>query len=170
MLKDHPHTVTDEFVLFWGGPFSQWYDCQFRVDGVVYNCTEQYMMAQKALYFGDGDIHNKIMATSSPREQKALGKKVRNFDVEMWRDVCEDIVYTGNYAKFTQSTYLEKVLLDTEDRTIVEASPYDKIWGIGLRETDPKAQDPKCWKGLNLLGIAIMNVRESITLSKGSNG
>jgi len=167
MLKDHPHTVTDEFVLFWGGPFSQWYDTQFRVDGIVYNCTEQYMMAQKALYFGDGDSHKKIMSTSSPREQKALGRKVKNFDVEMWRCACEDIVYIGNYAKFTQSTYLEKVLLDTEDRTIVEASPYDKIWGIGLRESDPKAQQPEHWQGQNLLGIAIMKVRDRILEKKG---
>jgi len=158
----HEHTVTDDFVLFWHGPFSQWYPCQFTLGGAEYNCTEQYMMAKKALFFEDEQSWLKIMATDSPKIQKAVGRTVKNFDLEKWKDVCEEIVYKGNYAKFTQNDYLKSVILGTKDRTLVEASPYDKIWGIGLSETDPKALCPASWQGLNLLGISLMNVRESI--------
>lgn len=160
----HEHTVTDDFVLFWHGPFSQWYPCQFTLGGAKYNCTEQYMMAKKALFFEDEQSWLKIMACDSPKIQKAIGRTVTNFDLEKWKDVCEEIVYTGNYAKFTQSDYLKSIILGTENRTLVEASPYDKIWGIGLAETDPKALNPDSWQGLNLLGIALMKVRESIVL------
>ncbi len=163
----HEHTVTDDFVLFWHGPFSQWYPCEFTLGGAKYNCTEQYMMAKKALFFEDEQSWLKIMACDSPKVQKAIGRTVTNFDVEKWKDVCEEIVYVGNYAKFTQDDYLKSVILGTENRTLVEASPYDKIWGIGLAETDPKALNPDSWQGLNLLGIALMKVRESIVLYLG---
>ncbi len=162
MVNDIGNTVTDDFVLFWRGPFSQWYESEFTVEGVTYNCTEQFMMAQKALFFNDEISCRKIMATKSPKEQKALGRKVRNFDKEQWKDVCEEIVYEGNYAKFTQNYDLKKILIETENRVLVEASPYDKIWGIGLSQSDPRALDPEQWQGLNLLGIAIMNVRDEL--------
>lgn len=156
------NTVTDEFVLFWRGPFSQWYESEFTVKGVTYNCTEQFMMAEKAGCFNDHTSREKIMATKSPKEQKALGRNVKNFDVEVWKEVCEEIVYVGNYAKFTQNPDLKEILLETKDRILVEASPYDKIWGIGLSQSDPRALDPNLWEGLNLLGIAIMKVRDKL--------
>ena len=155
-------TVTDDFVLFWRGPFSQWYEGQFILEGVTYNCAEQFMMAQKALFFDDSESYEKIMATKSPHEQKAIGRKVKNFDVEKWKPVCEDIVYSGSYAKYDQNSDLKKILLDTGDRVLVEASPYDKVWGIGLSQSDPKALDPAQWEGMNLLGIALMRVRDDL--------
>ncbi len=158
-MNDIGNTVTDDFVLFWRGPFSQWYESQFVVEDVTYNCAEQFMMAQKALFFDDSESYEKIMATNSPHKQKAIGRKVKNFDVEKWKTVMEDIVYVASFAKYDQNPDLKKILLDTEDRILVEASPYDKIWGIGLSQSDPRALDPEQWEGLNLLGKQLTTVR-----------
>ena len=152
----------DKFVLFWRGPFSQWYPSEFKVDGISYNCAEQYMMAEKAKLFGDNKIRKQIMKTNSPREQKALGRKVSNFDAGKWNSVARDIVYKGNLAKFSQNKDLQKELLTTEDKTLVEASPYDKIWGIGLAADDPNATRPENWKGTNWLGEVLMRVRDEL--------
>jgi len=152
----------DQFEFFYGGPFSQWYPCRFRVGNVTYNCTEQYMMAQKALFFADIDAHIKIMGTDSPSKQKSIGRTIKNFNVPAWNTVCRKIVYEGNLAKFSQNEFLKEELLDTGDKEIVEASPYDTIWGIGLAENDPKCLDKTQWRGLNLLGQALMQVREDL--------
>lgn len=151
-----------KIIGFISGPFSQWYISLFTVNGIQYNCCEQYMMAQKALLFNDQPTYTKIMATSEPKKQKALGRKVANFDETKWINNRERIVYEGNLEKFKQNDEIKKVLLDTKDATICEAAPYDKIWGIGLHKTDPKVQDKTQWKGLNLLGTALMSVRDNL--------
>ncbi len=150
--------TTDKMVLFWGEHFSQWYPCYFEVDGKTYNCAEQYMMAEKALFFGDYDTYEKIMAADHPRKQKALGRMVKNFKAEDWALAAMDVVVKGNIAKF-KDPGLRSALLETGDREIVEASPYDTIWGIGLGENDPDALDKSKWQGTNWLGIALMKVR-----------
>lgn len=159
-------TETDRFVFFWKGWPSQWSRSTFRVDGVTYNCCEQFMMAEKARLFGDDVRLAQILQSKSPREQKALGRAVENFDELAWNRVCRDVVYRGNLARFTQDDRLAALLLATGDKTIVEASPQDCIWGIGLSATDPAAQDPSRWPGTNWLGIALMQVRETIRQSR----
>jgi ribA/ribD-fused uncharacterized protein len=153
--------TTDKFVLFYGGPFSQWYPHRMVVEGTSYSCAEQYMMAMKAFFFGDSETYDKIMATSKPWEQKALGRLVKGFDVAKWSSVSREYVYRANKAKFSDPR-LKHILLETGDREIVEASPTDKIWGIGLDENDPAALDKKQWQGLNWLGECIMRVREEL--------
>lgn len=154
--------TTDKYVLFWGGPFSQWFSSPFEMDGVKYSCAEQAMMAQKAKLFDDKDSYNRILKTSSPKEQKAIGRKVRGFDVKIWSERCKQIVFEINVAKFSQNLNLKKALMDTGNKELVEASPYDTIWGIGLAEDDPKALDKSTWKGTNWLGETLTKVREEL--------
>jgi ribA/ribD-fused uncharacterized protein len=152
----------EDFVLFWGGTYSQWCPSPFTIDGIEYNCCEQYMMAKKALVFNDLEAYEEIMASNSPRDQKAIGRRVSNFSAAVWSPVSREVVYQANYAKFTQNPEMRKELMATGDLEIVEASPFDKIWGIGLSEDDPRAWDKSTWQGTNWLGIEIMRVRETI--------
>lgn len=152
------------FVLFWGGPFSQWYPQEIEIDGVKYNCCEQYMMAEKARMFGDTEILEYIMKAKDPRDQKKGGRLVKNFNPQMWDLLSRDVVFRANLAKFSDPE-LKKILLGTANEEIVEASPYDKIWGIGLGENDPRALDKSQWQGTNWLGEVLMKVRETL---KGS--
>ena len=156
--------MENEFVFFYGGPFSQWCESFFTIDGVKYNCAEQYMMAEKSRLFKDDETLDKIMDTSNPYDMKMVyGRNVKNFDVEIWQKHCRDIVYRGNYAKFTQNEDLKRDLLSTGNKEIVEASPTDTIWGIGMGEYEiPFIYDKKNWCGSNWLGIAIMQVRDKI--------
>ena len=154
--------ITDEFVLFWSGTFSQWFASEFTIDGQKYNTAEQYMMYKKALLFGDEEVANAIMRTANPREQKALGRKVRGFNVETWVEHCREYVYEANLAKFSQNPEMLDELMETGDRELVEASPYDKIWGIGIHYDDEKALDKEQWQGTNWLGEAIMRVRTEL--------
>jgi ribA/ribD-fused uncharacterized protein len=155
-------TETEKFVLFWGGWPSQWHPARFVVDGVEYNCCEQFMMAEKAAVFGDPDARARILASRDPGDQKMLGRTVRNFDKAAWDGVCRGIVYAGNLARFGQDEEMRRTLLATGDRTIVEASPTDRIWGIGLSQNNPRAQDPSQWRGTNWLGIALTQVRDTL--------
>jgi len=152
----------EEFCLFWGGPFSQWAKRDMEIDGVTYNCCEQYMMAEKARLFDDKDMLAKIMSLKDPREQKKCGRKVKNFDQAKWEAVARDVVYKANYAKFSQNEDCLDTLAENRGKTIVEASPYDKIWGIGLSKDDPRANDRSQWLGTNWLGEAIMQVRDKL--------
>lgn len=154
----------NQFVFFWGGTFSQWAPSKFEIDGVEYNCCEQYMMAKKSLMFNDFDAYREIMLEKNPALQKAIGRKVRGFNIPKWESHCRDIVFDANLAKFTQNPKMLEELLSTGEREIVEASPEDKIWGIGLHETNPLAWDRETWQGLNLLGEAIMEVRQAIKI------
>ena len=157
----------ERFTYFWNGPFSQWEPCHFVIDDVEYNCAEQYMMAEKARVFGDEDILEQILEAEDARTQKALGREVYPFDVDQWeedesngRPRCWNIVWRGNMAKFSQNSYLMQQLRDTKGTTLVEASPYDRIWGIGLRESDATTQGREGWRGRNWLGEVLTNVRE----------
>jgi len=151
----------DNFEFFWHGPFSQWMHSPFTVDGVEYTCAEQYMMAMKADTFGDKESLKKIMATEDPREQKALGRKVKGFKPETWDKLAKAFVYRANLSKFS-NPILKQILLNTGDKELVEASPYDKIWGIGMSETDPDRLDKTKWKGTNWLGEVLMQVRDTL--------
>jgi ribA/ribD-fused uncharacterized protein len=154
--------MRERFIFFWDGPFSNWYDCEFEVEGIKYNCSEQYMMAEKARFFGDKGAEALIMSSDIPREQKAIGRTVQNFDEKKWNKVAKEIVYKGCRAKFTQNPKLKEQLMNTYDAELVEASPYDKIWGIGLSEKDPRCLDRNQWQGKNWLGEVLTSVRDAI--------
>lgn len=153
-----------EYNFFWRTNcyFSNWYPSDFIVDGIKYWCTEQYMMAKKAELFGDKMIYNKIMNCNSQRDIKALGRQIRNFDDSVWVKHRERIVYEGNYAKFTQNSMLRNYIIKQKGKIIVEASPYDRIWGIGLESSDNRVYNPNNWQGTNLLGFVLMDVRDRI--------
>ena len=148
-----------KFVFFWGGPFSQWAYSPFEINGRRFVTAEQWMMWNKAMMFGDTEIADKILATDDPREQKKLGRKVQGFDDKIWMEMAYQFVVQGNRAKFTQNEKFRDALKTTIGKVLVEASPYDKRWGIGLAETAPGINDPANWKGENLLGEAITEVR-----------
>ncbi|XP_067946360.1 riboflavin biosynthesis protein VVA0006-like [Watersipora subatra] len=154
----------ERFTFFYkkDSPFSQFHSCQFTVAGVTYNCAEQYMMHQKAVMFGDTQMAKRILASSSPPQQKSFGRLVEKFDPEVWARQCREVVFNGNYAKFTQNKNLLTHLIATEGTTLVEASPRDKIWGIGMGANNPLAQNRATWKGRNYLGEALTQVRERI--------
>lgn len=154
------------YEFFYGGIYSQFFPCIFSEDGIQYNCAEQYMMAKKALLFNDMDSYNEILSLASPHKIKALGRRVKNFDQKIWDEYKEDIVFKGNLLKFSQNQELCKELLATKNKEIVEASPTDIIWGIGLAETDPDIYDKSKWQGTNLLGKAIMKVRDVLKDTK----
>ena len=149
-----------EFTLFWQGPFSQWHPSEFVIDGVTYCCCEQYMMAEKARLFKDEAVLKEIMNAKDPARHKYLGRRVKGFIKDKWEAVAKDIVFKANLAKFSQNKKLKETLINTKDSVIAEASPYDTIWGIGLKASDPRAKDRTKWRGKNWLGEALMKVRE----------
>jgi len=151
--------MKEEFTLFWNGIFSQWHACKFKVDGIEYNSAEQYMMYSKARLMGNTKYEELIMNTKHPREQKKLGREIPDFDIKEWNIIAKDKVFIANYAKFTQNSNLLAELMYTRGTTLVEASPYDKIWGIGLKEDDPRALDRNTWQGTNWLGDVLTKVR-----------
>ncbi|MCR9201755.1 MAG: NADAR family protein [Planctomycetaceae bacterium] len=157
--------VTAELVLFWKppNPFGQWTISPFVVDGTDYVCAEQYMMAEKARLFGDSKTEQRIMSTDSPREHKKLGKQVIGFLEDRWITERCRIVFCGNVAKFGQNEDLKAQLMNTGDRRLVEASPLDRIWGIGFAADHPSAYQPEQWRGRNLLGETLERVRAHLT-------
>lgn len=162
-------TDAERFTLFWGGPFSQWEDSPFISEGVRYTCAEQYMMSEKALFFGDLEAMAEIMLTRSPARQKAIGRRVRRFDADRWAAASREVVYRGSHAKFTQNPQLLAALLATAGTTIVEASPEDPIWGIGLAEDDPRAKQRSAWRGTNWLGEVLTRLRDNLVAGVHSN-
>jgi len=160
------------YVYFWGhicDPgvidetcMSQWFDSEFTVDGVVYKTAEQYMMAQKARLFNDETVFSQIMASNDPAEYKVLGRMVKSFDAAQWDAAKYDIVRRGNLEKFKQNPKLRAYLDSTGDSVLVEASPEDGIWGVMLGMEDPRIDNPTQWRGENLLGFALMEVRDEI--------
>jgi len=154
--------ITDNYVFFWNGIYSQWHKANMTIDGREYNSCEQYMMHRKALLFGDTEIAEQIMNESNPREQKRFGRMIRNFEKTIWDRRCLAIVYEGNLAKFTQNPDLKEQMLATENRIFVEASPLYNIWGIGLAEDAEGIDNPSYWFGLNLLGQALTLVKQEL--------
>ena len=161
-MKTANYYETDTHVYFYGSSYSQWAMRDMIIDEEKYNCCEQYMMARKARLFGDSLSAIRITDSKSPSEQKSLGRKVKNFDKDKWEAIAQDVVYRANYAKFSQNEDCKQQLLATGDKIIVEASPYDCVWGVGLSCDDPKVLDSKNWRGTNWLGEAIMKVRENL--------
>lgn len=170
-----------KLVFFWGhtekdvgrtGPWvlSQWYPSPFTVDGVSYPTAEHFMMAQKAALFGDGEIQREILASTDPGKVKALGRRIRKFDNVVWNRERENIVTRGSTEKFRQSPTLREYLETTGSKILVEASPKDTIWGIGLAQDDPAAEDPRQWKGLNLLGSCLMRARAALLVTRPPAG
>lgn len=162
-----------KFLFFWGHQrsksgeitaacFSQWWASPFVIDDVRYNTTEHWMMAQKALLFSDLEIYTQIITAKSPAEAKALGRQVRQFEEDVWNGQRSAIVMRGNLEKFRQHPDLREFLLNTKERVLVEASPVDSIWGIGLAADSERAANPRHWNGLNLLGFALMEVRDQL--------
>lgn len=166
--------VAPKWLMFWGhqperdgsvgkGCLSQWWPCSFTVAEVTYASAEHWMMAGKARLFEDEDARARILAARTPAEAKKLGRQVRGFDEERWAAACFGLVTAGNEANFGQDPALRDYLLGTASRVIVEASPVDRVWGIGLAADDPRAADPRQWRGENLLGFALMHARERLT-------
>ena len=148
-------------VFFLKGPFSQWWQAEMEEDGIVFNCCEQYMMYRKAMLFGDEVTAQKILAATEPREQKRLGRIVRNFRPEIWDKRKKEIVFRGNFLKFTGNESLKQYLLSTGDLILAEANKHDRIWGIGMFSDDRDLLRTELW-GENLLGKILMQVREKI--------
>jgi ribA/ribD-fused uncharacterized protein len=155
------------FVFFWGHQdtadskacLSQWFPSPFTENEHTFATAEHYMMWRKAILFDDQRTAAKILAAGHPKQAKDLGRQVRNFDQATWEAQRTRIVVDGNTLKFSQHDDMRAFLLGTGDRVLVEASPLDRIWGIGLKEDDPRAEDPARWRGLNLLGFALGDVR-----------
>lgn len=172
LQKDFRANKKIKFVFFWGHKakgnevtkscFSQWYPAPFILDGIRYLSAEHYMMAEKARIFNDIEIRERIIATSNPGTAKALGREVKGFDQTIWDQQRMEIVIRANEAKFSQNSSMGEFLISTGTRVLVEASPVDKIWGIGLSEQDKEAENPLLWRGLNLLGFALMKVRSTL--------
>jgi ribA/ribD-fused uncharacterized protein len=141
---------------------SQWFPAPFSVDGATYATAEHWMMAEKARLFADHDARARILAAATPAQAKKLGRAVRGFENEAWTRHRHDIVLRGNLAKFGQNPEMGRFLRDTGEQVLVEASPVDRIWGIGLAQDDPRATDPTRWRGLNLLGFVLMEVRATL--------
>jgi ribA/ribD-fused uncharacterized protein len=163
------HTV--KYLFFWGhrpqpeggpgaGCLSQWWPAAFTVDGYEFATAEHYMMWRKAMLFGDGEIAGQVLTAAHPRRAKDLGRQVRGFDQHLWEQQRFDIVVDGSVAKFGQHESLRAYLLGTGERVLVEASPTDRVWGIGLAASDERAADPSAWRGSNLLGFALMRARQ----------
>ncbi|MFH8796644.1 NADAR family protein [Streptomyces sp. NPDC017941] len=160
-------------LYFWGhtprrdgtlGPscLSQWWPSPFTSDGVTYATAEHWMMAAKARLFGDEDAERAVLAARTPAEAKRAGRLVRDFDERLWARERFGIVVGGSLLKFTADDALRTYLLGTGERLLVEASPLDPVWGVGLAADDPAIEDPGTWRGLNLLGFALMETRERL--------
>ncbi len=162
-----------KYIFFWGhrpNPdgsigktcMSQWWESNFIVNEKSFASAEHWMMYQKALLFNDFEIAELILSVPSAAEAKKLGRQVRNFDPSIWDEHKFEIVKQGNIYKFQQHDALKNYLLQTGNRVLVEASPYDRIWGIGLSKDSSYIEDPYTWKGENLLGFALMEVRDEL--------
>ncbi len=156
--------VTNEFVLFFSfrDVFSQWHPSVFTVKGKTFLTAEHYMMYAKACLFGDTQTAEQILACKTPKEAKALGRKVTPFDPELWDKKATSYVRQASLAKFRQNDALRAELLKHVGKRFVEASPYDKTWGVGLKESDSRILDPKNWQGRNLLGEVLTIVAKEI--------
>jgi ribA/ribD-fused uncharacterized protein len=166
------------YLYFWGHrPYpkglasnsclSQWYASPFKYDGMRYMTAEHFMMAQKARLFGDTSTLDRILKASSPGAAKSLGREVSGFEQSLWENHRFEYVVRGNLAKFEAHKDIAEFLLNTGNKVLVEASPVDSVWGIGLAPEDEKARDPNKWQGLNLLGFALMVVRERLLAETG---
>lgn len=162
-----------DFLFFWGhrprpdgtigpGCLSQWWPAPFAEDGVSYPTAEHWMMAGKARLFDDEPGLARVLAAASPKDAKAVGRAVRGYSEQVWADARFDLVVAGNLAKFRQNPELSAFLSATDRKVLVEASPRDRVWGIGIGASHLDATRPSRWRGTNLLGFALMNVRDQL--------
>lgn len=147
-----------KYTFFWksNSPFSNWYKSKFIHNGIIYNCSEQYMMYQKALLFNDLKTAQKILETESPKEQKDLGRQIKNFNPDVWDKNCFSIMLKGLKEKFLQNEDCLNALEQAKNTILVEASPVDRIWGIGYAE-DSALNHIDSW-GENRLGKLLNQV------------
>lgn len=157
-------TTKQAYTLFYSNssPFSNWYMSDFKMDSLKFNCSEQAMMYLKAKLFKDDEAANKVMAAKTPKEQKIIGRSVKNFDQTVWEENRDAVMDKILLAKFSSSDELKEVLLETEGTRCVECSRTDIVWGIGFGVDDPESQDETQWRGLNLLGKSLDRVRETL--------
>lgn len=162
-----------KYLFFWGHTpkrpgtidascLSQWWPSAFTVDGIEYVCAEQYMMAEKARLFRDEETRQRILRAGHPKRMKELGREVRNFDDAVWKKEAYGIVRRASTEKFRQNAELWAFLRNTQNRVLVEASPRDRIWGIGLGKDHPNVENPSAWRGTNLLGFALSEARDTL--------
>jgi ribA/ribD-fused uncharacterized protein len=170
LIQTYGDYKTIPFLFFWGHQpsgdgqitkscLSQWWEAGFEVDGITYHTVEYWMMAEKARLFRDEKALANILASPTPAGAKEAGRLIQNFDPVIWDQHKVDIVIEGNRHKFTNHPALKTFLLDTGEQVLVEASPVDKVWGIGMAAEDPAVQNPLSWRGENLLGFCLMEVR-----------
>jgi len=165
------------YIAFWGknkefGFLSNWYRSNmiYRtynneleiISEIEFNCVEQWIMYQKAILFNDLTIASKILETKEPRIQKQLGRSINNFNEDIWNKHKYKILYDGLKLKFEQNDKLHNLLRNTENKILIEASPYDSIYGVGMSANDPNISNPQKWKGLNMLGRALMDIRKNL--------
>lgn len=173
LIKEFESGKFLDFLFFWGHTqkpdketgkecLSQWYPSRFSFKNIEYKSAEHWMMAQKAVLFRDKDSFDEIIKAPTPKQAKALGRRVKNFGPDIWNEHKYQIVVAGNLHKFTQNSDLFNYLKRTQDRYLIEASPVDKVWGIGVSEHREEANNPYAWTGENLLGFAIMEVRDKL--------
>ncbi len=163
-----------KYLFFWGHTnnsneevgkfcFSQWYQLPFIINGIKYKTAEHWMMAHKALLFNDKSTFDKIINCNKPGEAKELGRQVVDYNDHIWNEKKFEIVKLGNIHKFNQHPKFAEYLMNTDNRVLVEASPVDTIWGIGLSQDSRDAENIYAWRGLNLLGFALMEARDFLT-------
>ena len=168
LLKLDPEGKKFGYYFFWNGFLSQFHPSPFVVNGIKYPAAEYWMMAEKARCFDDQETLKAILKAARPIDAKNLGRSVRNYNEQKWENKRYSVVIQGNIYKFSRNKHLRDMLMDTGEQVLVEASPTDKIWGIGLAETHPNARVPCKWPGKNLLGFALMEVRDYFKDEKSS--
>jgi ribA/ribD-fused uncharacterized protein len=173
MLRAVRSGFRPKYLFFWGHSplpsgeigkscLSQWWPAKFTIGGLSYPTAEHFMMAEKARLFGDNERREQILNSTSPKLAKHHGRQVKGFEEQIWGDVRFDLVVQGNFEKFSQNNRLGAFLIGTGNRVLVEASPVDRIWGIGLGADNLDILNPEKWRGLNLLGFALMKVRQRL--------
>lgn len=168
---ESPKKCKEEVVLFWkpsdkNGALSNWSKHSISADGLVFKTAEHYMMYHKATIMGDSDSATRVLASPSPYEAKRIGRQVRNWDEARWASERERVMLEGLWLKASQHKEIKQLLMESGDCILAEASPFDRIWGIGLAAHDKAAACPGEWKGLNLLGNTWMKVRDAIRVSE----
>ena len=158
----------DKYLFFYGksSPFSQWFPSTFYYKNIKYVCCEQFMMYQKAILFRDKKSARDILKTKNPRYMKIIGRNIKGFTESKWEQKKRKIVFLGNYLKFSQNHALKLKLLSTKEKTLVEASPWDLVWGIGRNIHDPNISNSSYWRGKNLLGYILVDVRNKLQENK----
>ena len=156
--------MKEQFIFYFGSHsvFSHWYKCNFQIEGQNFCCIDQYLMYSKAILFDDKEIAFKILHSTDPKRHRYLGREVKNFSKQIWHQHCKQFAYEANHAKFTQNKNLQKHLAETIGKCFAEASPYDRNWGIGLSQSNPKNIDRNNWKGKNWCGEVLEAVRKNI--------